>query len=109
MGGGGHSSSKPACPAEGTNMTIRVGTLVTRYFEPNQDIPCKEHIDWERHAEADTDGITDICVGMVIDVNPDIPRVSVRWLQRCPFMTKRDNPAQEDVDVDNLWEIGQLR
>lgn len=90
-------------------MTIRVGTLVTRYFEPEHGIPCKEHIDWERHAEANTDGITDICVGMVIDTGMDESDITVRWMQMCPYAHNNGTPAQEVTHVDFLWEVGQLR
>lgn len=96
-------------------MTIRVGTLVTRLSPPTMHIdcvsvnPCEDHIEWERHAEAGTDGILDVCIGMVIECIEGETDVTVNWLQQCPYAKREGTLAQERIDFNLLWEVGQLR
>lgn len=90
-------------------MTIRVGTLVTRYWAPTKSNPCEEHIDWEMHSEAGTDGILDVCLGVVIECNSDNPEIVVNWVQQCPYAKQRREPAQDTAYVDDVYEVGQLR
>lgn len=90
-------------------MTIRVGTLVVRHYPDNGTNPCEDHIDWERHAEADTDGILDVCLGLVIECIASETDITVNWLQRCPYAEREDVPAQESINYNLVYEVGQLR
>lgn len=89
-------------------MTIRVGTIVTRVTPDGKEIPCEDHIDWARHAEDNTPGELDICLGVVIEVMPDENEVTVNWLQMCPFAKSRNYLAQQRIDYNLLLEVGQL-
>lgn len=90
----------------GDKMSLRPGTIVTRFIPSDSRNPCYNHVDWERHSEAGTNGRTDICVGIILDI--DETNASVRWVQMCPLVNDRHSPVQENVEHNLLWEVGQL-
>lgn len=90
-------------------MTIREGTLVTRYSPTFKENKCEEYIDWERHSHAGTDGILDVCIGLVIECIASEAHITVNWLQQCPYHKNLNIPVQESILFVYTYEVGQLR
>ena len=86
-------------------MSIRVGTLVTRYSHLDRDNPCLSHINWDID---DHPGGLDVCLGMVIECISGVDEVIVNWVQMCPYAKREGQIAQEGVDHNLLWEVGQI-
>lgn len=77
-------------------MTIRVGTIVTRY-EPGE-------LDDHGYRLCDAD-ILDVCIGIVTEAD-DIEYIGVHWLKMCRWHKGRETVIY--LECDRMWEIGQL-
>jgi len=86
-------------------MPIMDGTLVTKLEPDGIHNPCVIHA-WD--AESDNPIFTDICLGVVIERISGENKVTVNWLQQCPYARKNNIPAQEQVEFAYLWEVGQI-
>ncbi len=85
-------------------MPIMVGTIVKRY--ESFENPCEQYT-WDENYPERTK--LDVCVGIILDM--DNKAIYVRWVQKCIYHARgaEFNPFNlEAVDLDNLWEIGQL-
>lgn len=89
-------------------MTIREGTLVTRFTGTNHTNPCYDYVDWDKHSEAGTEGNLDVCIGVVIEAMKDNPDITVNWLQMCPCSQNHGIPAQQRLPFMEVYEVGQL-
>lgn len=87
-------------------MPYRKGTLVTQYQELDEYTGYGERT-CSGYESEDRDDFnpTDVCVGMVVNVNEK--GVRVRWVQMCTKHME-DHSALGYYKNDELYEIGQL-
>lgn len=92
-------------------MSLQVGTLVKMFNEDDEDkwhFPCEEYNnDFTR--DSDIPRKLYVCVGMIQEfATDDEPIAAVHWLTQCGYHRLAGRPTHENVNVDNLWEVGQL-
>ena len=80
-------------------MPLNVGTLVRPFVDAS-------YFTKETDTNFQCDGgKTDVCVGIIIEFleSTNVTHANVKWLQQCEA-----HKTQHLIDIDDLWEIGQI-